>query len=584
MRLTFGETAAALGCGPERILPELRRGAAPAPTTDFARSSTGNPAADVPWTFTGAAVDSRQVAAGNIFFCLKGARADGHEFALDAAAAGAGALVAARDPFPAGARNAAAGPDLPPVFLTDDVEDALRRLAAAYRARVSATVIGLTGTAGKTTVKEALAAVLGERGRTDRNPMNFNNGIGLPLSMLNASPDARYWVMEAGVSRAGDMETLAPVLRPDAALILNVGDGHAEGLGKGGAAAEKALLLDCIQPGGTALVAADYPELDGECAARAAFFAARNVRCLRFSALDGADEGICCRARYVGPAGPSAPAGCAEGKDRARPAGVEGIAGSADPDGRAGSFRGRYAVWTAGAEFTCEAPFRGAYGAENVAAVAAVALSMGLEPEEIRRGLSSAATPAQRFDVRHCCLPGRGRYTVVDDSYNANPLSAGRMIPAAGDAARESGLPFVAVLGEMLELGGESPAAHEKLGEIVAAARPAAVFWTGGQADRVRRGLHRGGWPGNLEALSARTDDFILRLEEIGPALVLFKGSRACRLERWAEAPGRKAAEAGSLPASPCRSAGRTPDTRQETNGARGRNARTRTEGGDRVL
>jgi UDP-N-acetylmuramoyl-tripeptide--D-alanyl-D-alanine ligase len=396
------------------------------------------------------------------------------------------------------------------------VEEALRRLAAIHRENASATVIGLTGTAGKTTVKEALAGVLGECGRTERNPMNLNNAVGMPLSMLNAAPDARFWVMEAGVSRVGDMEELARVLRPDTALILNVGDGHAEGLGKGGAAAEKARLLDCIQPGGTALVSADYPELDRECAARAAAFAARNIRGRRFSARD-AD--VFCRARRLGPAGQA---------------------------GQAGIPRSRFAVCAESAEFVCEAPFFGAYGAENVAAIAAIALSLGLESDAVCRGLAAAETPAQRFAVRTVFMPGRGRYTLVDDSYNANPLSAARMIPAAADAAREKGLPFVPVLGEMLELGEESPAAHERLGEIVAATRPGAVFWTGGQAGCVRRGLRRGGLPGRLEELPARTGDFISRLEAMGPALVLFKGSRANRLERWVKAVLDRAAEGNS--------------------------------------
>ncbi|MDR1946951.1 MAG: Mur ligase domain-containing protein [Desulfovibrio sp.] len=514
MRLNLGEMATALGCGPERILPDARSVSVSGEGADWAGR-----------TFTGASADSRQVVAGDIFFCLKGERADGHDFALAAASAGACAIVAVRDPFPAEARDAASGPALPPVFLTDNVGDALRRLAARHRAGASAKVIGLTGTAGKTTVKEILAGVLAERGRTERNRMNLNNGIGMPLSMLNASPDALYWVMEAGVSRTGDMEELAPVLRPDTALILNVGVGHAEGLGKG-AAAEKARLLDFVLPGGTALVSADYPELDRECSVRSAGFAARGMCCLRFSARDGE---FFCHALYIGPAekfGPSDPCYPPEKSGREVP-----------------PVRGMYAVRAAGAEFECEAPFRGAYGAENVAAVAAVALSLGLEPSEIRRGLASAETPAQRFAPHSFFVPGRGRYTIIDDSYNSNPLSAGRMIRAAGDMARESGLPFVPVLGEMLELGDESPAAHENLGEIAASAHPAAVFWTGGQADRVRRGLIRGGYAGIFEELPARAEDFVPRLEAMGPALVLFKGSRANRLERWIAAPAFKAAE-----------------------------------------
>ncbi|MDR2124178.1 MAG: UDP-N-acetylmuramoylalanyl-D-glutamyl-2, 6-diaminopimelate--D-alanyl-D-alanine ligase [Desulfovibrio sp.] len=482
----------------------------------------------------------------------------------------------------------------------DTVEEALLRLAAGHRESASATVVGLTGTAGKTTVKEALAGVLGERGRTERNPMNLNNGIGLPLSMLNAAPDARFWVMEAGVSRVGDMEELARTLRPDAALILNVGPGHSEGLGKGGAAAEKARLLDFIKPGGTAFVSADYPELDRECAARAGVFAALNIRCLRFSARDAE---AWCRARRLGPAeqtgqaggmGTEARAGHAGGagsESLAGPAGRLGPAGrgaSTRSGSRAGSLRGRYAVRADGVEFICEAPFfdtcGGAFGTENTAAVAAVALGLGLDPDEIGRGLAAAETPAQRCAVRHVFIPGRGRYTLVDDSYNANPLSAGRVIPAAAAAALGSGLPFVPVLGEMLELGADSPAAHETLGEIVAATRPFAVFWTGGQAACVRRGLERGGMPGLLEELPARREDFAARMEAMGPALVLFKGSRANRLERWVEALLDRDAGAAQPAGEQRADSGQSRDVPPETGDAHGRGFQIRTKGGVRVL
>ena len=164
-------------------------------------------------------LDSRQVKTGSLFVCLKGKQQDGHAFAARAAAQGALALLAEKDPFPGRT------PPLP-VLRTEDCGRALARLAAAYRDTFRGRVIGLTGSAGKTSVKEALAAVLAGRGATSRTFMNMNNRLGLPLSLLNASTEAAFWVLEAGISESGDMDYLGSILRPDLALILNVGPAH----------------------------------------------------------------------------------------------------------------------------------------------------------------------------------------------------------------------------------------------------------------------------------------------------------------------------------------------------------------------
>lgn len=155
--------------------------------------------------------DSRQVRAGALFACLPGERVDGHNFAAPAVEQGACAVLASRDPFASNIRPGVQPGARPvPVILAEDVVAALGRLAAFWRGGAAARVVGVTGSAGKTTVKELLAHVLAETapGAVSRNRLNFNNQIGLPLSMLEASREDRFWVMEAGISRAGDMDEL----------------------------------------------------------------------------------------------------------------------------------------------------------------------------------------------------------------------------------------------------------------------------------------------------------------------------------------------------------------------------------------
>lgn len=479
MRMNLAEIAAV-------IRGEARRGA-PLPAQSPSERSEGIfPGAVVP---TGAQVDSRRIRPGDLFFCLRGERVDGHDFALDAARAGASAIIAERNPF-AEAGEPAEG--LPPVLLTPDIKVALWELAARHRDAAGARVIGITGTAGKTSVKEVLSRVLAESGPVERNPMNFNNQIGLPVSMLCASPDASFWVMEAGISEVHDMDELGRILRPDLALILNVGEAHIAGLAAKGVAACKALLLDYIRPDGTAVVCADYPDLRLEVGERLPDFARRGISCRYFS---GRPSGNLCYARYEGPAGERA---------------------------------GRYRVFLGDREFVVESPFRGDFGSENVAAVAAAATELGLSAGEIARGMSEARLPEQRFRYRRY-----GDIVLVDDSYNSNPLSAGRMVRAARVMAEEMRLPLVLVMGEMLELGDRARDAHRTLGLEMAQSAPELVFWKGGQADAVLEGLRCGGHAGGFYPVSGG-QEFSLLLDEldITSGLILFKGSRSNQLER----------------------------------------------------
>ena len=473
MRLTYNEIAAHLGLS--------------ALESDIALTAT--------------VTDSREAAPGALFVCIPGSRVDGHDFVPAAVELGASAVLASRALPGAGV----------PVLVVEDTIKALGTIAAMWRDKTTARVVGVTGTAGKTTLKEVLAQVLSVRGKTAKNALNNNNQIGMPRAMLATDGDEDFWVMEAGISHEGDMEELSSVLRPDIGVILNVGAGHTEGLGKKGVAWHKSRLLTNLAPGGIGLVCADYPDLVRDARATGAE--------LHFFSATG--RAVEYRASYAGPA-PAAPAA-----ESAAPAATTAVAADA-PDDR----RGLYHLWLDGARCVVTAPFRGEYGAENVVAVAAVAHQLGLSKAEIAQGLAQSNLPVQRFNQTRL-----GQWLLIDDTYNANPLSMRRMLDAA--AERAAGRLFVPVLGEMLELGSQAAEEHEALGRHLADLKPAAIFWKGGHGEDIRAGLTRGGYTGPwFEVYDAAA--FASEWAQLAQGafagnktggVMLFKGSRGNRLE-----------------------------------------------------
>ena len=285
---------------------------------------------------TSVVTDSREAVPGSLFVCIAGERVDGHDYAARAVEQGAVAVLAAR---PLEGLSV-------PVLLVQDTVRALGAVAALWRGKSSARVVGITGSAGKTTVKELLAHVLSRRGKTACNALNLNNQVGMPLCMLKTDGDEDFWVFEAGISHEGDMDELGAILQPDLALILNVGAAHTEGLGERGVAWHKSRLLAHLAPEGQALVSADYDDLVRE--ARAVF-----GDVLFFTA---SGRPLSYRAAY---------AGCSDG------------------------VHGQYRLWLDGRPCDVIAPFRGDYGTENCIAVAAAAHMLGLTAEEIAGGAPS---------------------------------------------------------------------------------------------------------------------------------------------------------------------------------------------------
>lgn len=415
-------------------------------------------------------IDSRSVQPGDLFVCIVGQKLDGHQFVSQAVAAGATAVVAST-PLDTSV----------PVLMVRDTTLALGQLARAWRERTRATVIGVTGSAGKTTIKEMLAQVLAGAGRTSKNFRNLNNQIGLPLSVLDMAVDDAYWVLELGISHVGDMDKLGHILAPDAVVITNVGACHLEGLGSlDGVASEKCVLLQHLRAHGLACINADYPLLMAESARY-------RVRRTFYSGTGGAAPYSCLGQTVHGET---------VRFELRMPSGLR-------------SFEVSTSV----------------HVPENMAAVVALCVELGVSPEVIEQGLLRYMPVPQRF-VRSQI----GAWTFIDDTYNANPVSMASSIQEAERIAAER--PLVLVLGDMLELGPQSRDAHRELGQLIANTACTHCFFCGQHAEDVRSGLH-----GFLGAFySVRSAEEVaraladLRSEE---GVMLFKGSRGCKMEHY---------------------------------------------------
>ncbi|MBO4368898.1 MAG: UDP-N-acetylmuramoyl-tripeptide--D-alanyl-D-alanine ligase [Desulfovibrio sp.] len=448
--------------------------------------------------------DSREVQDGALFVCIKGETNDGHDYAEKAMEKGARVLLVERK-LPL---------SLPQIVVKNSIE-ALGRVAHAWRKRTRAKVIGITGTCGKTTLKDMIAHVLSSSGKTAKSLRNHNNQLGMASGMLNTDGDEDFWVFELGISHPNDMDELASILEPDIGVILNVGAGHTEGLGDMGVAWYKTRLLLHLAQDGKGLVCADYPELVWKAMGT-------HVSPLYFfSGKEGVVD---------------------QTADKADISQSSSFAYwlSDTPEGK-----GRYRVFCEGTYHDIVAPVCGAYGAENVMATVLVARLLGLSIDCVIKSLPDLSLPEQRFNRKDL-----GSYHIIDDTYNANPLSMQRMLDAAKNIACDR--PLILVLGEMRELGKESSHFHQQLGAHLAALMPKAIFWKGGEGDAVKKGyLQKGGAAPFIPVDDA--DDFITRfidLEKEGlissqGATLLFKGSRANQLEKLI-ASFEKAVEKGA--------------------------------------
>jgi UDP-N-acetylmuramoyl-tripeptide--D-alanyl-D-alanine ligase len=428
-------------------------------------------------------IDSRRAGPGGMFAAVAGERADGHDFAADAIAAGAVAVLATR-PVPV------------PSVLVADVQAALAALARYVTGALpGARIAGITGSSGKTSTKD-LAAQLTERlGPTIAPAGSFNNELGLPLTVLRADPSTRYLVLELSARGLGHIAHLCRIAPPRYGVVLNVGRAHAgEFGGLDRVAQAKGELVEALPADGVAILNADDPRV-------LAMAARTHARVVTFGAAHPPS-----RAPRA-PREPSVRAADVRLDELARPSFI-----LLTPEGRA----------------PVALRLHGAHNVPNALAAAALARELGLGLEEIADALSAAVARSRwRMEV-HRRADG---VTIVNDAYNANPESARAAIEALSYLARD-GRGF-AILGHMAELGEASRASHEEIGALAARAELAGLIAVGPEAEPLLAGARRvRSWPGEALAVpdGAAAVDAVANQLKPGD-VVLVKASRAAHLE-----------------------------------------------------
>jgi UDP-N-acetylmuramoyl-tripeptide--D-alanyl-D-alanine ligase len=446
---------------------------------DLASSTAGRLLAGTPGRRLGAvSIDSRHLAPGELFFAIVAAR-DGHDFVPAAIARGAAGVVVQRPmALPAGAGDAI-------VVEVADTLRALQDLARAVRRASGARVVAITGSAGKTTTKDAIAAVLGARYRVVKNRGNLNNHLGLPISLveLRTAPDVA--VMELGMNHAGEIRVLVDIARPDVRVWTNVGDAHIGHFGSRAAIADaKAEILEQAAADTLLVCNADDPLV----MARAAAFPGRVVT---FGLSEGADV----RAVAV--------------RDR-------GVAGT---DAEVVTVAGPLHV-------TLALPGRGHL--LNALAAAAVGIELQVPLADVAHRLARLTAG----DHRGAVLTAASGATVIDDSYNSSPSALARSLDVLA-ASRPAGR-RIAVLGEMLELGDQADALHEGSGRAAAAAGVDLLVAIGGApAARLAEAAIAAGLPRRAVVHVATSAEAatLVGATVVAGDLVLVKGSRGVGTE-----------------------------------------------------
>jgi len=437
-------------------------------------------------TFTGAAVDSREAEPGRLFFALPGERVDGFDFCGQAVEAGAAALVVAAE------RGLPAACDSVPVIAVPDPRRALGTLAGAVRSRFSGRVVGITGSNGKTTTKELVAAALSPSGAVLRTRGNLNTDVGLPLTVLESSEDEEFWVLEMAMRARGEIAYLADIAKPHVGVVTNVAGAHLERLGSiDEVARAKGEIFHGLAQGGMAVLPAGELRLERE---------AEHLpeeQKLRF-ALFGQEP---------------VPARVAVRVLDFVPAGLKGsvvrLAADTTP-------------------IVLRLPLAGEHNAGNAATALTVVRALDLPLAPAAQALETAVLPPHRS--RALSIAGRN---VMDDCYNANPtsmLAALRSVAAsAGTACRA-----FAILGDMLEIGVEAGKAHEALGAEVARLGYTGLAAIGELAARLGHGARAAGLPCNRVLTSQDPELAAAAVAEWSQPgdWVLVKASRGMRLER----------------------------------------------------
>lgn len=356
-------------------------------------------------------LDSRQVTRGGVFIAAAGERVDGHSFVTSVYEKGAVLAVVQREPEETEQWQS--------YLLVEDTLQALKDIAEGYRKSLKIPVIGITGSVGKTSTKECIAGVLSEKYNVLKTQGNYNNEIGVPLTLLRIRPEHEAAVVEMGISHFGEMHRLSKMARPDIAVITNIGECHLENLkDRDGVLKAKTEIFDFMAKDGTICLNGDDDKLRT--------VAAPEGRTLRFFGLKNREQSAVYAADIVS----------------------KGLWGSEAVLHHA-----------SGESYAAEVPLPGVHMVLNAAAAACVAELLGLTSAQIQAGLKKVAAIGGRNN-----LIRTEKYTLIDGCYNANPVSmkAGIDLLCMADTAK------AAILGDMFELGENSDSMHAEVGAYAA--------------------------------------------------------------------------------------------------------------------
>jgi UDP-N-acetylmuramoyl-tripeptide--D-alanyl-D-alanine ligase len=421
----------------------------------------------------GYSIDSRTVGAGELFFAVKGERLDGHDFVAAALEKGALAAVVRKDQLHRFPGNTSLLP-------VDDTLIALQTLATAVRKLWGKSLVGITGSAGKTTTKEAIAHVLASKFRVLKSEGNFNNHFGLPLMLLKLEPEHDLAVIEMGMSHAGEIRALAKIAHPDIGVVTNVAPVHLEFFDSlAGIARAKYELIESLPSNGTAVLNADDEYVSQ-------FGRDFKGKVIKYGTSIGADV----RAENVESKG-------AEGSE--------------------------FDIVVGGTRDHARLPLVGEHNVLNALAAVSVSIACGIKVPESVVALSTLKAADKRGQVLHL-----GNITVINDCYNSNPKALRAMVDAlsAMKATRR-----IVIAGEMLELGPEGEALHRESGRHIAEKKIDVLIGVRGLAQAMVDGAKHAGTRAEFLATPEQAGEWLAREARDGD-VVLLKGSRGVKLER----------------------------------------------------
>src|ERR1700676_5217567 len=424
----------------------------------------------------GYSIDSRTVRQGELFFAVKGERLDGHDYVTAALEKGAAAAVVQKDQLHR-------YPEKPRLLSVEDTLIALQTLATAVRKLWGKPLAGVTGSAGKTTTKEAIAHVLAARSRVLKSEGNFNNHFGLPLMLLKLEPEHDVAVVEMGMSHAGEIRAVAKIAGPEIGVVSNVAPVHLEFFDSiSGIARAKYELIESLPPNGTAVLNAD----DDFVSQFGRNFKGKVVTYGTRSMADVRAENIQTR----GAEGSEFDVVMASGREHAR------------------------------------LPLVGEHNVLNALAAVAVGVIRGLTPSEAVGALATLAPPDKRGQVLQL-----GNITVINDCYNSNPKALNAMVDALAvmKAARR-----IVVAGEMLELGPAEEEMHRAAGQHIGEKKIDVLIGVRGLAQAIVDGARSGGTEAEFVATPEEAGDWLARETRDGD-VVLLKASRGVKLEKALE-------------------------------------------------